>query len=154
MSHGPAGCSRYTFLNGFGEGTGRTQSRGVRCESCSQCNFAPQVGKIWSKMECMAGKRCRFPHAKLMISCLHRKLHKQVLVSDHWHQKVASWAPECKKYCVLYYFLHAQGGRMDGFGGPWGGRVTIVPPGNLRFCKENECLLCLRGGLGGEVGVI
>ena len=46
-----------------------------------------------------------FPYAKLMISCFHRKLHKQVLVSDHWHQKVASWAPECKKYCVLYYFF-------------------------------------------------
>ena len=61
-----------------------------------------------------------FPYAKLMISCFHQKLHKRVLVSDHWHQKVASWAPECKKYYVLYYFLHAQGWRMDGFGGPMG----------------------------------
>ena len=51
-----------------------------------------------------------FPYAKLMISCFHRKLHKQVLVSDHWHRKVASGAPECKKYCVLYYFWDAQGG--------------------------------------------
>ena len=30
------------------------------------------------------------PYAKLMISCFHKKLHKRVLVSDHWHQKVAS----------------------------------------------------------------
>ena len=95
-----------------------------------------------------------FPYAKLMISCFHKKLIKQVLVSDHWHQKVASWAPECKKYCVLLYFLHAQGGRMDGFGGPWGCRVPKCPPGNLRFCKENECLVCFGNGLGGEVGVI
>ena len=60
MSYGPALCSPSTFLNGFDEGTGRTQSRRVRCESGSQWNFAPQVFKIWSKMECMAGKRCRF----------------------------------------------------------------------------------------------
>ena len=60
MSHGPAVCSRYTFLNGFDEGTGRTPSRRARCEGGSQWNFALQVCKIWSKMECMAGKRCRF----------------------------------------------------------------------------------------------
>ena len=64
MSHGPAVCSRYTFLNGFGEGTGRTPSRRARCESGSQWNFAPQVGKIWSKMECMAGRKCVFSHCK------------------------------------------------------------------------------------------
>ena len=57
MSHGPAVCSRYTFLNGFDEGTGRTQSRRVRCESGSQCSFAPQGGEIGSKMECMAGRK-------------------------------------------------------------------------------------------------
>ena len=35
-------------------------------------------------------------------------------MSDHWHQKVASWAPECKKYCVLYYFcMHKGGGWTD-----------------------------------------
>ena len=43
---------------------------------------------------------------------------------------------------------------MDGFGGPWGCSGTTGPPGNLRFCKENECLLCFRVRLGGEVGVI
>ena len=95
-----------------------------------------------------------FPHAKLMISCFHRKLHKQLLVSDHWHQKVASLAPECKTYYGLYYFLHAQGGRMDGFGGPWGCRGAKCPPGKVRFCKENECLLCFSNPLGSQVGVI
>ena len=95
-----------------------------------------------------------FPYAQLMISCFHKKLLKQVLVSDHWHQKVASWAPACKKYCVLYYFLHAQGGRMDGFGAPWECSVPKFPPGILRSCKENECLLCFRGRLAVEAGVI
>ena len=66
-----------------------------------------------------------FPYAKLMISCFHRKLHKRVLVSDPWHQKVASWAPECKKYCVFLAFWDAQGGRMDGFWTSWGCRLTI-----------------------------
>ena len=60
MSHGPAVCSRYTVLNGFDEGTGRTQSRGVRCEGGSQCTFAPQVGELGSKVECMAGRKCEF----------------------------------------------------------------------------------------------
>ena len=41
-----------------------TQSRRVSCESVSQCNFAPQVCKIWSKMECMAGRKCVFSHCK------------------------------------------------------------------------------------------
>ena len=110
-----------------------------------------KYGRKWSAL--LVGN-VSFPNVKLMISCFHQKLHKQVLVSDHWHQKVASWAPECKKYCVLYYFLHAQGGRMDGFGAPWGCCVTKDPPGNLRFCKENECLLCFRVRLGSQVGVI
>ena len=60
MSHGPTVCSPSTFLNGFDEGSGRTQSRRVRCESGSQSNFAPQVAEIRPRMECMAGKRCRF----------------------------------------------------------------------------------------------
>ena len=60
MSHGPTWSSRSTFLNGFDEGTVRTQSRRVSCESGSQCNFAPQVAEIRPRMECMAGKRCRF----------------------------------------------------------------------------------------------
>ena len=59
MSHGPTVCSPSTFLNGFDEGSGRTQSRRVRCESVSQSNFAPQVAEIRPRMECMAGKRCR-----------------------------------------------------------------------------------------------
>ena len=42
---------------------------------------------------------------------------------------------------------------MEGFGTPWGCRLPIVRPGILRFCKENECLLCFCNGLGGEVGV-
>ena len=147
-------CSRYTFLNGFDEGTGRTQSRRVRCESGSQSIFAPQGGELGSKMECLAGRKCVFPNAKRMIPCFHQNLTKQVLVSDPWHHKVASWAPECKKCWVLYYFLDARGGRMEGFWTPWGCRVAIVPPGKVRFCKENECLLCLRVQLGREVGVI
>ena len=61
-----------------------------------------------------------FHDAKLMISCFHKKLHKQVLVSDHWHQKVASWAPECSTYRVLYYFLKAREGRTDGIWTPSG----------------------------------
>ena len=60
MSHGPSSCSRSTFLSGFDEGTIGAQRRIISCESGSQCNFAPQVGEIWAKMECMAGKRCRF----------------------------------------------------------------------------------------------
>ena len=64
MSHGPAVCSPSTFLNGFDEGTGRTQSRRVRYESGSQWNFALQVGKMWSKMECMAGRNCEFYDCK------------------------------------------------------------------------------------------
>ena len=60
MSHGPTVCSPSTFLNGFDEGSGRTQSRRVRCESGSQSNFAPQVAEIRPRMECMVGKRCRF----------------------------------------------------------------------------------------------
>ena len=51
-----------------------------------------------------------FPDAKLMISCFHKKLHRQVLVSDHWHQKLGSWAPECKKYCVLFLSFEGASG--------------------------------------------
>ena len=47
-----------TFLNGFGQDNSSTQGRRVNCESGSQCNFAPQGGEIWPKMECMAGKKC------------------------------------------------------------------------------------------------
>ena len=64
MSHGPAVCSRYTFLNGFDEGTGRTQSRRVRCESGSQSIFAPQVDELGSKMGCLAGRKCVFSQCK------------------------------------------------------------------------------------------
>ena len=60
MTHGPTWCSRYTFLNGFGEGTARAQDRRIRCEGSSQCSFAPQGGEIDSKMECMAGRKCKF----------------------------------------------------------------------------------------------
>ena len=95
-----------------------------------------------------------FPNVKLMISCFHKKLYKQVLASDPWHHKVASWAPGGEKCCVLYYFLDARGGRMEGFWCPWGRSGPMCPPGRFRFCKENECLLCLRVQLGGEVGVI
>ena len=61
-----------------------------------------------------------FPNVKLMISCFHKKLIKQVLVSDPWHHKVASWAPECKKCWVLYYFLDARGGADGWILGPMG----------------------------------
>ena len=101
----------------------------------------------WSEM-------CVFPNAKPMISCFHKNLTKQVLVSDPWYHKVASWAPECKKCWVLYYFLDARGGRMDGFGTPWRCHGTTGAPGRFRFCKENECLLCFRGSLAVLVGVI
>ena len=154
MSHGPAVCSRYTVFNGFGEGTGRTQSRRVRCEGGSQGNFALQVAELGSKMGCLAGRKCVFPNVKLMISCFHKKLTKQLLVSDPWHHKVASWAPEGQKCCVLYYLLDARGGRMEGFWTPWGCRGPMDPPGRFRFCKENECLLCFGDSLGSQVGVI
>ena len=115
MSHGPAVCSSYTFLNGFDEGTGRTQSRRVRCESGSQSIFAPQGGELGSKMGCLAGRKCVFSQCKTNdFVFFHKKSTKQVLVSDHWHHKVASSAPECKKCCVLYYFLDAPGGADGG----------------------------------------
>ena len=89
------------------------------------CKFA-KYGPKWSAW--LVGN-VGFPYAKLMISCFHRKLHKRVLVSDHWHQKVASWAPECKKYCVLYNFLHAQGGADGWILDPMGMQRINVPSG-------------------------
>ena len=60
MSHGPTVCSRSTFFNGLDEGTARTQDRTISCENGSQCNSAPQGRDIGSKIEPMAGKRCKF----------------------------------------------------------------------------------------------
>ena len=110
VSNGLPVCSPSTFLNGFDEGTGGTQAEELAAKAVRNGILHRKLAKYNQKWSAWLVRDVGFPYAKLMISCFHKKLIKQVLVSDHWHQKVASWAPECKKYCVLYYFLHAQGG--------------------------------------------
>ena len=51
-------------------------------------------------------------------------------------------------------FFDAQEGRMGGFRTPRECRVPTAPPGILRFGKENECFVCFRVRLAGQVGLI
>ena len=70
-----------------------------------------------------------FPYAKLIISCFHKKLTRQVLVSDHWHQKVASWAPEGKKVLCFVLFFACTRGADGRIWGPMGVPRAKVPSG-------------------------
>ena len=80
MSHGPAVCSPSTFLNGFGEGIARAndpKSAAKAARNAVLHRKLAKYGRKWSAW--LVGNVC-FPIVKLMISCFHQKLHKQVLV--------------------------------------------------------------------------
>ena len=93
-----------------------------------------------------------FLNVKLIISCFHKKLIKQVLVSDPWHHKVASWAPGSQKRCVLHYFWMHEGDGWKDFG-PHGG-VADQPELRVRsdFARKMN-VWCVSGfGLGAKLG--
>ena len=85
---------------------------------------------------------------------IEQKVGNEVLVVDLWSHKRASCAPDCDPLKETSYSVEAQEGRMGGFRAPWGCRLTIAPPGKVRFKMENECFVCLRVRLGAEGGVI
>ena len=82
MSHGPAVCSRYTFLNGLARAPVAPKAEELDAKAVRNGILHCKLGKYGPKLSAWLVRDVGFPYAKLMISCFHQKLTKQVLVGS------------------------------------------------------------------------
>ena len=82
MSHGPTVCSRSTFFMVLTRAPLAPKTEESAAKAVRNAILHHKVAKYNQKGSTWLVRNVSFPHAKLMISCFHKKLTKKVLIGS------------------------------------------------------------------------